>query len=146
MNTTIESHKGLIKRLLSQLGCAKDAPFAYVLDINDVLKICNAFHSELSQGEPVAWTDEYFTRVINNTFKATGIFDELNKPLYEAPPSTEALQKELDKLTEDKAELIEYTRKLREALKNINFGVSDNLEMYTEEVLAIPQPKCMQQK
>ena len=97
--------------------------------------------AEPSQGEPVAWTDEYFTRVINNTFKATGIFDELNKPLYEAPPSTEALQKELDKLTEDKAELIKYARKL---INKLHYA--SRFSQMARDGLAIPQPKCMQQK
>ena len=94
----------------------------------------------LSQGEPVAWTDEYFTRVINNTFKATGIFDELNKPLYEVPPLTEALQK-------DKEELIEYAENIRGALDAIMiFGADiDKAKEFSKMALAIPQPKCMQE-
>ena len=49
MNTTIESHKGLVKRLLSQLEID--------IEQDKAVALCNAFqnsfHMKLSQDEPV---------------------------------------------------------------------------------------------
>ena len=60
-------------------------------------------------------------------------------PVYLAPPSTEALQK-------DKAELIEYAEMLVEILSLIDKGLESNFEAQMEAAtaLAIPQPKCME--
>ena len=147
-----KSHKGLVKRLITQLEID--------IDLEKAIALCNSFHRESSQGEPVAWARKWFAEGIkpykerneNGTMSWAKQFRLLpmtkskilndDVPLYASPPSE--LFGKVEQLNKDKAELIEYARKLHEALKSINFRVSDNLEIYTEEVLAIPQPKCME--
>ena len=99
-----ESHKGLVKRLLSQLEID--------IELDKAVALCNDFHSELSQGEPVAWLVEGINAYIDYS-RAVGTAQANMRnimPLYTVQPSTEALQK-------DKAELIEFYKKLLLILK-----------------------------
>ena len=76
-------------------------------------------------------------------------------PVYLAPPSTEALQKDnaelfgkVEQLKLEKTELIEYAKKLNIALENIcgNRCNAENNPCEARDALAIQQPKCMQEK
>ena len=115
----------------------------------------NAGQSLLLQGNPEAWM------YINNDGECEEIshksfYKEPNSymldigftPLYTAPPPTEAFQKELDKLTEDKAELIEYTNKLIGHIDAVRYGELSGIQKDNESeyVLAFPKPMCMQEK
>ena len=71
-------------------------------------------------------------------------------PIYLAPPSTEALQK-------DKAELIEYANKLLHANDHIaelektttehsEWNYKYGIDSLISNINDIPQPKCMEQK
>ena len=137
MNTTIESHKGLVKRLLSQLEID--------IEQDKAVALCNAFqnsfHMKLSQDEPVGYIEvnqynEYRLEPAD-LFDCSKIEKDIKHNIYLAPPSTEALQK-------DKAELIEYAIKLRHELNYIDNYVIEEYKNEARDALAIPQPKCMQ--
>ena len=104
-----------------------------------------------SQGKPVAWRqtvhiEEGDIKSIKYLYNDEKIMVD-DVPLYLAPPSIEALQK-------DKAEMIEYTRHLRYKLElidnyrlDLQFTVGSNFERaYTTARygLSILQPKCME--
>ena len=155
-------YKGLVKRLLSQLEIN--------IELDKATQLCNAFHAELSQGEAenkviVDYDEKLKSFYINDNQPSTealqgepvgyigdlkytpfevkkisrGKILDTDIPLYTAPPSTEDLQK-------DKAELIEYARKLYSKFDFIKGYAKDLEEAENEakQALAIPQPKCME--
>ena len=88
------------------------------------------------QGEPIG----YFFKHLGVWSQITSEFTaEENTPLYLAPPSTEALQK-------DKAELIEYARILRKGHKSVVLLAAkiSQAEEISNKALDIPLPKCME--
>ena len=147
--TNNERHKGLVKRLLIQLEID--------IELDKAMQLCNAFHDELSQGEPVGYyyaqrnANGVIAQVLtpnkpNKKFVEYGnIFDV--QELFTAPPSTEALQK-------DKAEIIEYYKYIKNALiciydakysgQNKNIISTVDMANLAKEVLDIPKPKCME--
>ena len=148
MNTAIESHKGLVKRLLSQLELD--------IDQDKAVQLCNAFYNELLQGAPVGYS-VFSEKWIIHKFSHTEISAQkkLNtwqvgwpnnkayiSAIYTAPPSTESLQKELDDLKLDIANyvslnssLLEENAILHEAMKVLN-QIADGKRKTRERNLA----------
>ena len=95
-----------------------------------------------SQGEIVAWRlthfDGSYEIVTNESWQKV----KKSEPLYLAPPSE--LFGKVEQLNKEKAELIEYARKLHYKLKHIDNYVIEEYENEAKEALAIPQPKCME--
>ena len=99
------------------------------------------------QGEPVGYIGDLKYTPFEVKKISRGKILDTDIPLYTAPPSTEALQK-------DKAEMIEYARHLRYQLElidnyrlDLQFTVGSNFERaYTTARygLSILQPKCME--
>ena len=141
--TNNESQKELVKRLITQIGCdATQSTFRMTL--KDAVFMCNAFYTELSQGEPVAKVVKNLSGQILFTGNDGNYFDiskYIGKEFYLAPPSTEALQK-------DKSELIEYAYKL--LLQHKLIAATENKRFFdscindAKDALAISQPKCME--
>ena len=175
MNTTIEEQAIKIK---NSLQFCNDSPNG---GINDTLwmtegseTIFDAFDAMLAdmrralllQGEPqkpIAYLAMTYTQDINareDGFEVCSKFDSGAFPVYISPPSTEALQKDnaelfgiSEQLKKDKVELIEYVKKLRNAIDAMaNNGWMycgpeglDTCQQKVFDVLAIPQPQCMEQ-
>ena len=99
-----------------------------------------------SQGEIVAWRlthfDGSYEIVTNESWQKV----KKSEPLYLAPPSE--LFGKVEQLNKEKAELIEYARKLLEIICLIDKGLESNFasQMEAATALYIPQPKCMENK
>ena len=111
-----------------------------LVEISYEYEVFKQVQAILSQGEPVdvCKTNKFSSRTCNRG---------TNSCVLEHPPSTESLQK-------DKAEMIEYAKKLIEYLTTIVNSQNNNdyqfilsslgIANFAKEVLSIPQPKCMQ--
>ena len=105
----------------------------------------NSAQALLSQGEPVGHVNKLPNGTISVGFSPS-IAEKLNNNdlLYLAPPSNEALHKanaelfgKVEQLELDKADLIEYSRKILKTISSYSVDGVDN-------ALLIPQPKCME--
>ena len=149
-----KSHKGLVKRLITQLEID--------IDLEKAIALCNSFHRESSQGEPVAWTRKWFAEGIkpykerneNGTMSWAKQFRLLpmtkskilndDVPLYAAPPSE--LFDFSEQLNKDKAELIEYAKYLRERIDTAtkaNSWTTSDIYYLLGQTLISPKPKCL---
>ena len=150
-----KSHKGLVKRLITQLEID--------IDLEKAIALCNSFHRESSQGEPVAWARKWFVdgtkpykepnengrvswakqfRLLPMT-KSKILNDDV--PLY-ATPQPELFGK-VEQLKIEKAELIEYAKYLRERIDTAtkaNLLTTSDIYYLLGQTLISPKPKCME--
>ena len=79
-------YKGLVKRLLSQLEID--------IELDKATQLCNAFHAELSQVEPVGYANQEYVYGAECRFvveKEFSVVKGYTHPIFTAPPSTEDL-------------------------------------------------------